>query len=331
MVAQIDSRFWKTSPRKAYTRILSYLFYEGRPLTTKGRWINPTVFFLYRLQAHSPFAKPVKKPIFILGTGRSGTTILGVTLAMHRDVGFLNEPKALWNYLNPNDDLIGSYSRKPGRYRLGVEDASRAVCTRAHRILGHYLRFSLSTRVVDKYPELIFRVPYVQKIFPDAKFLFLYRNGLDTCHSISSWSNRMGQESKGEVHDWWGLNDRKWNYLCDQVVAKDETLGSKVNNIRLYQEHSYRAAVEWIVSMKQGLKLVADSRYPVMALRYESYVEDADYRNQVLDFCELTSDPNFDSYAANVLNKVKSYPPISFPSEIASEFHSVMRALKYEA
>ena len=99
MVAQIDSNFIRLSWKKAYTRYLSYAFYEGRPLTTKGRWINPLIFFLYRVQQYSPFVRKVKQPIFILGTGRSGTTILGVTLAMHRAVGFLNEPKALWSHL----------------------------------------------------------------------------------------------------------------------------------------------------------------------------------------------------------------------------------------
>src|SRR5690606_40375856 len=49
---------------------------EGRPLTTRGRWINPLVFGLYRMAQRLPLGRPVREPAFILGMGRSGTTIL---------------------------------------------------------------------------------------------------------------------------------------------------------------------------------------------------------------------------------------------------------------
>lgn len=43
-------------------------------------------------------------------------------------------------------------------------------------------------RVVEKYPEAIYRVPFVQAIFPDAKFILLVLNGLDVVRSVGSWS-----------------------------------------------------------------------------------------------------------------------------------------------
>ena len=44
MIAQLNSHYIKTRPTKALTRLVSYAFFEGRPATTKGRWINPLVF-----------------------------------------------------------------------------------------------------------------------------------------------------------------------------------------------------------------------------------------------------------------------------------------------
>ncbi len=330
MVAQIDNWFWKTSAKKTYTRLLSYLFYEGRPLTTSGQWFNPIVFTLYRLQARLPCARAVEKPVFILGTGRSGTTILGVTLGIHRDVGFLNEPKALWSYLFPREDLIGSYNLGTAHYRLDASDVSNEMRHRANRILGHYLQAGFSKRVVDKYPELIFRVPFVSALYPDACYLFLYRNGYDTCHSIKNWSKRLGQSVSSETHDWWGRNDRKWALLCDQIVANDDVLGEKFEAIKGYQDHVHRAAVEWIVTMKEGLRLIGDQRYPVMAVQYEKYVEDREYRHQVLDFCGLPNDPDYDLYTNQVLKKVRPYQSFDLPSEIADEFKCVMQRLKYD-
>ncbi len=101
MPAQLDSLYIRTRPTKAVSRLISYALFEGRPLTTRGRWINPLVFALSGTLKTLPQIKKVKKPIFIIGMGRSGTTILGVVMSMHRDVGFLNEPKALWHSIYP--------------------------------------------------------------------------------------------------------------------------------------------------------------------------------------------------------------------------------------
>ncbi|MFT6835697.1 MAG: hypothetical protein ACJA0H_001737 [Francisellaceae bacterium] len=327
MVAQIDKRFIKRTKLKTFTRYLSYLLYEGRPLTTKGRWINPLVFSLYKLQEYLPFAKKVEKPIFILGTGRSGTTIFGVTLGIHEDVGFLNEPKALWSHLFSNEDLIGSYQKTVGNYFLNEKDVSLDLKKKAHRIFGHYLRFSLSSRVVDKYPELIFRVPFVKAIFPDAKFLFLYRNGWDTCYSIKHWSERLGIAGAEDTHDWWGINNRKWFALCDQVVKYDPELKTGYELIRKYTDHVEMAAVEWIVTMKQGLSLIDEEN--VMAVKYEYFVENTELRQKIIGFCELNENKLYNDYCQEVLRSPKEKVAVVLPTEIADEFKRVMKLLGY--
>lgn len=330
MVAQIDNRFTKLSLKKTYTRYLSYALYEGRPLTTKGRWINPLVFFLYRLQAILPLAKPVVKPLFILGTGRSGTTILGVTLGMHKDVGFLNEPKALWSFLFDKEDLIGSYQEVPGRYRLSAGDVTLPMIKKAYKIYGNYLRFGCASRVVDKYPELVFRTEFVSAIFPDAHFLFLYRDGRDTCHSIRLWSERLGTDEQGERHDWWGRDDRKWELLCNQVIVDDDVLGPYINEIRQFSNHEHRAAVEWIVTMKEGLALMAHKSDRVMGVKYEDYVAHPETRAQVLSFCDLAPDIRFDQYCEAVLKAPTAKPGLDLPPVIQDEFLRVMKKLGYE-
>jgi hypothetical protein len=75
MIAQLDPNYIRMRPTKAVTRLISYALFEGRPLTTKGRWINPLVFSLFALEKRLPLLNKVKRPMFIVGTGRSGTTI----------------------------------------------------------------------------------------------------------------------------------------------------------------------------------------------------------------------------------------------------------------
>ena len=190
MIAQLNSNYIKTRPMKAITRLISYALFEGRPATTKGRWINPIVFSLLKTATtNNSKYKVVEKPIFILGTGRSGTTILGIVLSMHRDIGYLNEPKAIWHLIHPHEDIIGSYTQDDAKYRLTAEEATDEMCHRAKQMFGAYLTATRSKRLVDKYPELIFRVDFVRALFPDARFVFLVRNGWDTCHSIAIGPN----------------------------------------------------------------------------------------------------------------------------------------------
>ena len=168
MFAQLNGGYLRTRVWKAWSRLVAYQLFEGRPLTTRGRWINPMLYYLFRIIKRLPQLVRVSAPIFILGTGRSGTTILGVVLSMHKDVGFLNEPKALWHFIRSDEDLIGSYSRGEGRYRLTADDARAETCDTSRKIYVAYLRLSGSRRLVDKSPELIFSVPFVRALFPDA-------------------------------------------------------------------------------------------------------------------------------------------------------------------
>lgn len=330
MLAQIDSLYVRTRPMKALTRLISYAFFEGRPLTTRGRWINPLVFAAFGMEKHLPQIRRVEKPVFILGTGRSGTTILGVILSMHCDVGFLNEPKALWHSVYPGEDLIGNYTLGPARYRLGGEDATAEVKKNARRIFGAYLAATCSRRVVDKYPEMIFRVDFLRAIFPDARFLFLMRNGWDTCNSIEKWSERFGVSSGGEEHDWWGLNNRKWNLLVDQLLPEEPCFSDRIEEIRGIDKHSDMAAVEWVVTMKEGMRLLESHPENVHIVRYENlFLKPVETTADLLSFCGLPLDEKFSSFALSTLRKVEPKKPFKLHPAIEPAFINTMKELGY--
>jgi len=330
MVAQVDHKYIKTRPSKIFSRLLSYLLFEGRPLTTTGRWINPLVFFHFAVEKKLPQLKKVEQPTFILGTGRSGTTILGIVLSMHKDVGFLNEPKALWHSIVPNEDIIGSYTRAPAVYRLDANDASVDVKKAAHRLFGAYKLFSFSNRVVDKYPELIFRVPFVKEIFPDAKFIFLVRNGWDTCHSIENWSSRLGKQKNGEVHDWWGVNNRKWKLLVREIVKEYDDISFLAEEMIGWKNHTDMAAVEWIVTMREGLKLV--KKYPdsVIRMNYEELCLNSETNLKALtNFLNLKEDEIFLNYGINTLQPIKNKGGLELHPAILNPFQKTMKDLGY--
>lgn len=328
MVAQIDSDYLKARPTRLWSRLLSYALFEGRPLTTRGQWINPVLFRLFAFQKRLPQMRKVKKPIFILGTGRSGTTILGIVLSMHRDVGFLNEPKALWSTLRDDEDLIGSYHRGPARYRLGVEDAAYSLINDAHRVYGAYLRFTMTQRVVEKYPELIFRVPFVREIFPDAKFLFLSRDGWDTCASIENWSARFGSNVGAETHDWWGVNRRKWSLLIDQLIPEHADLAPHAQTLRSFTDHRAMAATEWIITMREGLGLVDSYPRDVLHVSYAELCANPEkVCTKIAEFVDLQPDPVFVKYAKATLSPPKPKKEFPIPMELETPFRDTCTAL----
>lgn len=331
MIAQLNPLYIKSRPHKLWSRIISYALFEGRPLTTKGRWLNPMVFAHLALAKRLPQIKKVEKPIFILGTGRSGSTILGMVMSMHKHVGFLNEPKALWHSIYAKEDLIGNYSTDKAHYRLCAEDATDDVKRFAYRLFGIYLVASFSKRVIDKYPELITRVPFVKAIFPDAKFLFLVRNGMDCAISIERWSQHHGIEKEHEIHDWWGLNNRKWKLLVEQIVSSDPAFTDILDDVKHLDRLTDKAVVEWITLMREGLSLLEGMADSVMMVKFEKLTsKPSDVLQEILEFCELPGDQTFLDYGCRILYSVPSRGQLDIHPSLRSIFNQTMKSLGYE-
>ncbi len=330
MVAQLNRSYVKARPGKAISRLLSYALFEGRPLTTRGRWINPFVFGLFEIERRLPQLRKVVQPIFIIGAGRSGTTVLGLLLSMHRDVGFLNEPKAMWHAIHPGGDVIGNYCKERGRHRFDSSDVTEEVRRNAHRLYGAYLFATRSKRVLDKSPELVFRVPFVREIFPDAKFLFLTRNGWDTCHSIVGWSKRKGVDVDGERHDWWGVDRQKWHLMVEELVKPDPGFQAIWPEIERFTDHQKMSLVEWIVTMREGLK--QRDRYPkdVLLLRYEDLLSSPRRKlDELLEFLGLSPDDCFFRYSQETISPPRAHPRISVPPILLDLFNRTMFDLGY--
>ena len=124
-----------------------------------------------------------------------------------------------------DEDIIGTYADTPGRLRLSAVDADAGAIQRAHSLYSRYLGLTRSKRVVDKYPELIFRTDFVHGLFPDAQMVVVTRQPWPTIASVGRWT---GSPSDADA-DWWGVNDRKWQILWNEGVEGEPTNSDLAN------------------------------------------------------------------------------------------------------
>jgi hypothetical protein len=331
MLAQIDNTYLSYGYIRTARRIMSYALFEGRPLTTKGRWFNPVAFTCLRSLANLPGKPKIKQPIFITGLGRSGTTILGILLSLHHRVGYLNEPKAIWHLIDPRQDLNANYSSEGGVYRLSASDVTPNTRRKALRMFARYLSLVGADCLVDKYPELIFRVDYVRAIFPDAKFIFITRSGADAVPSVVQWSKRLGIKSGGDTDDWWGRNDIKWHYLCEQLLLNDTKYESVWSLATADLDHANRAALEWILTMREGLEQEKNHPDSVIRVAYEALLADpVGELVRLQQQCGLEPDPAVADYAKKRLydNPAKGWPALH--PAVDTLFKATMKDLGYD-
>ena len=249
MPAQIDSIYSSIAPISVIIKRYISWFIEGRPLTTRFRWLN--IFTRAALSALiflGRFVSPKVKVVHLIGLGRSGTTYLGKVLSLMNSTVFLNEPKLAWKFAWNEDDIVGSYSNR-GFYRSHLEGAAARyeILLRFYRMVSWLMRSSI---IVDKYPEVIFRIRHLYPFFSkDTVLVYAHRDWRDVINSIPKWNKN---HALGNA-DWWGLNDRKWSRIVQELILESDY------NLKKYSDSDndmIRALIEWILTTEEYLRLV---------------------------------------------------------------------------
>ena len=109
----------------------------------------------------------LESPIVIIGPHRSGTTWLGQSLGCHPDLAYSDEPRHIWEW--------GNRWRKDDR--LEETDATPRIVQYIRRRFSEIVAESDKRRLVEKSPVNCLRVPFIYRVMPDARFVFLIRDG----------------------------------------------------------------------------------------------------------------------------------------------------------
>ncbi len=159
---------------------------------------------LYDLRvAHTRF-----NPVFVIGHGRSGTSILIKLIRKYLKVNFGTESQFIIRYYNNLnkygslekdanvrlliDDISNERFFKRIKNRFGFELDKEAVFTnlsgRAYAdvlesFFRHFATYHRMERWGDKTPEYINHLPALKTLFPDAQFIHIVRDGRDVALS----------------------------------------------------------------------------------------------------------------------------------------------------
>jgi hypothetical protein len=125
--------------------------------------------------------------IFVVGSARSGTTILAEVLGRHPQVAHFYEPYFVW------DRCCGSGEDDIRTASMADERTINFV----RREFELFARKSSKSIVVEKSPENCFRVPYVRAVFPQGKWIHILRDGRDSVASILRETEKRRQIVEG--------------------------------------------------------------------------------------------------------------------------------------
>ncbi|HEY0943764.1 MAG TPA: sulfotransferase [Opitutaceae bacterium] len=142
----------------------------------------PTRADRLRVRLHA-FA-PIRRPVFVLGCPRSGTTFLGEVLQAMPTVSYFFEPPALKYYTRLIYQNQVSFAQARRYYRWGL----RALLWSAP---------GKGPRIIEKNPNHTWVAETLLKIFPDARFIVISRDARDTALSLlqKPWHLRRSLES----------------------------------------------------------------------------------------------------------------------------------------
>jgi len=226
---------------------------------SKGRGLSPR-----RLDPR------VRRPVFVLGAPRSGTTFLGAAVGKAPGFSYHFEPR-----------LTKAAARQ-------VYDGSWEETRATRTFRGYYSALLLASgdgglRFAEKNPENCFILPFLARVFPDAQFVQILRDGRDATvsHAEKPWlrAGSAGSGLRGRSGTAWGPYPRFW------VEPERHEEFAAVSDI----ERSAWCWRRFTEAMQDGLAQVPAKR--VLRMRYESLVSDpAAGSQQLADFLDIPTD-----------------------------------------
>ena len=246
----------------------------------------------------------IEKPVFIIGSGRSGTTILYNLLALHPQLCWfsnltdkfprlpqlsivhrvLDMPVVAGSMrrefvrrtrpsLRPGEgDNIYHYCGFDDKTKMTKEDLTAEMQRKFTGVIKNYLQATGKERFLNKQTANTQRIQVIDKMFPDAFYIHIIRDGRAVANSL------LHVDWWDDIVVWWlGYGPSDWASMGKEPIE-------------LCGLHWQRDVQEILEN-----RHLFEDRY--LELRYEELVEDTHgIMKRLLPFCELDDTPTFFRY-----------------------------------
>jgi glycosyltransferase involved in cell wall biosynthesis len=227
-----------------------------------------------RLLADSSYLTSTLYPrplLFLVGCGRSGTTILGDMFSLHKDVTYYYEPYHLWAAVDRSTDVTNLNCDVNGRFLMAKSHASKEVRQRFQRLFQSASCPDDHRIAVEKTPHNAVRIGYIEALANDAHYIHIVRDGVQVARSIAAVTtiNSYKMPHRTHYNQWWGNYMKKWSAL-----ARDGALaGYFPDEVGLLSEPIQWAAYEWLVTVLEIDKARRNLGDRLLEIRYSDLTE----------------------------------------------------------
>jgi len=265
-----------------------------------------------------------RAPLFIVGCPRSGTTILGDIISRHPDCFYLFEPRPIWVQVEPRLNIWGE-TAQGGQLVWNAAHHEPRSALRLRRWFHFARSLGRKPHLVEKLPLNIFRLPWMTRVFPQARFVHLVRHGRDVALSLEKLVARRFPPGYWETH---------WNYLMfEDYASRHTSLHAALEQAHRAPGNYGRALLVWVCAIHAGLQ--AKAALPpdrLLEIRYEDLISHPEeHLAALLKFAGLPPAPPVAAYARENLHTRslhKKDPAPALTENIAGPF---LRLLGYTA
>jgi hypothetical protein len=242
------------------------------------------------------FSKKLKHPIFIIGSGRSGTSLLGRLLRDLADVNkYPNEANHIWHpYLYPYHKTKSIETPpiwiNPQRFTQDSLDSwDKNWDEKIRGIFGAHQFFSGKEVFINKTVMINFMLPKVYQIFPEAKFIHIHRNGLSVVSSYQKKELEKFQshkiyrkygnyfESPSQLRKQFAIY---WNMTISEISKFKSDYGTVENFIEISYEDLMRKPESTIESLSKFMGV--RNTLKELDIRKEYSIESKNYKSRSL-------------------------------------------------
>ena len=160
--------------------------------------------------------------VFIVGSARSGTTLLQRMVDAHPQVAVVNEARFIPRYFKSRTGLTPEgfvtpelipkllEHRRFYKVNIGREELERLInsdepvsySSFVSAIFDLYGQREGKSLVGDKTPSYVLSLPTLHGLWPTAKFVHIIRDGRDVCLSMLNWLSEKGQVAARRRATW---------------------------------------------------------------------------------------------------------------------------------